>query len=101
MSVQIETKAAVTVAEMARMFGMSRARFYQLQKAGVFPTPVYDVSNSASNLCTEEAAKGLSGSAPPKLRDQWQAGPLLRQEQHESRRCQKPRKRNPRQTMPT
>jgi hypothetical protein len=37
-----ETKAVVTVAEMARMVGLSRARFYQLQKAGVFPPPIYD-----------------------------------------------------------
>ena len=44
MTVQIETKAAVTVAEMARMVRLSRARFYQLQEAGVFPLPVYDVS---------------------------------------------------------
>ena len=36
-----ETKAIVTVSEMARMCGLSRARFYQLQKAGVFPAPVY------------------------------------------------------------
>lgn len=34
-----QLKAAVTVAEMARMVGLSRARFYQLQKAGVFPAP--------------------------------------------------------------
>ena len=38
-----ETKAIVTVSEMARMVGLSRARFYQLQKAGVFPSPLYDV----------------------------------------------------------
>lgn len=38
------TKAAVTVAEMARMVGLSRARFYQLMDAGVFPMPVYDVT---------------------------------------------------------
>jgi hypothetical protein len=36
-------RAVVTVSEMARMVGLSRARFYQL-KAGVFPTPVYDVA---------------------------------------------------------
>jgi len=35
-------KAAVTVAQMARMVGLSRARFYQLQKAGVFPAPKMD-----------------------------------------------------------
>src|SRR5471030_1670642 len=39
-----ETKAVVTVSEMARMCGLSRARFYQLQHAGVFPSPLYDVS---------------------------------------------------------
>lgn len=32
-------KAGVTVSEMARMVGLSRARFYQLQKAGIFPPP--------------------------------------------------------------
>jgi len=40
----VRTKAAVTVAEMARMVGLSRARFYQLQNAGVFPPPIYDVA---------------------------------------------------------
>src|SRR5438046_392774 len=39
-----ETKAIVSVSEMARMCGLSRARFYQLQRGGVFPPPVYDVS---------------------------------------------------------
>lgn len=34
-----ETKIAVTVADMARMVGLSRARFYQLVQAGVFPAP--------------------------------------------------------------
>lgn len=45
MSVEIRTKAVVTVAEMARMCGLSRARFYQLTKEGVFPTPVYRIDN--------------------------------------------------------
>jgi hypothetical protein len=39
-----ETKAVVTVSEMSRMVGLSRARFYQLQKVGIFPPPLYDVS---------------------------------------------------------
>jgi hypothetical protein len=39
-----QTKVAVTITEMARLCGLSRARFYQLQKAGVFPPPLYDVS---------------------------------------------------------
>lgn len=39
-----ETKAIVTVSEMARMCGLSRVRFYQLQRAGIFPSPLYDVT---------------------------------------------------------
>lgn len=41
----VSTKAVVTVSEMARMVGLSRSRFYQLVEAGVFPLPVYCVSN--------------------------------------------------------
>lgn len=37
----VPTKAVVTVTEMARMCGLSRSRFYQLVRAGVFPPPVY------------------------------------------------------------
>jgi hypothetical protein len=33
------TKAVVSVSEMARMVGLSRARFYQLIRAGSFPQP--------------------------------------------------------------
>lgn len=40
----VSTKVVVTVSEMARMVGLSRARFYELVEAGVFPTPVYCVS---------------------------------------------------------
>jgi hypothetical protein len=36
------TKAIVTVAEMARMVGLSRARFYQLIGTA-FPWPLYDI----------------------------------------------------------
>jgi hypothetical protein len=43
MSVQVQTKAVVSVAEMARMVGMSRARFYQLLNEGVFPPPLYRI----------------------------------------------------------
>jgi hypothetical protein len=39
----VEIKAAVGVAEMARMVGLSRARFYQLIGTA-FPHPVYSVS---------------------------------------------------------
>jgi hypothetical protein len=54
-----ETKTAVSVAEMARMVGLSRARFYQLI-GSAFPHPVYDVSTrrpfydeEAQTLCLE------------------------------------------------
>ena len=34
-------KAICTVPELAKKLGLSRARFYQLQKKGVFPKPLY------------------------------------------------------------
>jgi hypothetical protein len=40
---EIPMKEVVTVAEMARMVGLSRSRFYQLVDEGVFPSPVYDL----------------------------------------------------------
>lgn len=51
----VETKAAVTVAEMARMVGLSRARFYQLMGTA-FPLPVYDVTTRRP-LFVEEQQK--------------------------------------------
>lgn len=42
MSGNILTKAAVSVTEMARMVGLSRARFYQLVKKGTFPPADHD-----------------------------------------------------------
>lgn len=44
MSGDIVTKAAVSVTEMARMVGLSRARFYQLVKRGTFPPADQDVA---------------------------------------------------------
>jgi len=38
------TKSAVSVSEMARMVGLSRARFYQLMSEGIFPPPIYTLS---------------------------------------------------------
>jgi hypothetical protein len=37
-----ETKAAVSISDMARMVGLSRQRFHQLMQAGVFPRPKKD-----------------------------------------------------------
>ena len=67
----VETKAAVTVAEMARMCGLSRARFYQLI-GSAFPWPLYDVSTrrpfygeEAQKVCLEVRRRncGIDGKA--------------------------------------
>jgi hypothetical protein len=39
----METKKVVSIAEMARMVGLSRSRFYQLT-GSTFPFPLYDVA---------------------------------------------------------
>jgi predicted DNA-binding transcriptional regulator AlpA len=38
-------KAAISIQEMAAQCGLSRQRFMQLVKAGVFPAPLYDGAN--------------------------------------------------------
>src|SRR5689334_21388511 len=53
MNQQLHPKAVATVRDVARMVGLSPARFYQLQKSGVFPMPVYDV-NTRRPVYTEE-----------------------------------------------
>ena len=70
----VQTKAAVTVAEMARMVGLSRARFYQLQDAGIFPLPLYDVSTrrpfydeEAQRVCLEVRRRNCGINGKPVL----------------------------------
>lgn len=46
MTGDIVTKAAVSVTEMARMVGLSRARFYQLVKKGIFPPADQDTATN-------------------------------------------------------
>lgn len=41
MSTEANYKSICSVTELAKKLGLSRARLYQLQKTGVFPTPVY------------------------------------------------------------
>lgn len=53
MRADVQTKAVVCVAEMARMVGLSRARFYQLVHAGTFPSPLYD-ARTRRPVYTEE-----------------------------------------------
>jgi hypothetical protein len=69
-----ETKAIVSVSELARMCGLSRARFYQLQRAGVFPPPVYDVSThrpvyveELQKVCLEVRRKNCGVNGKPIL----------------------------------
>ena len=67
-----EAKAVVTVSEMARMVGLSRSRFYQLQKAGVFPVPVYDsvtrrptYTEELQNICLEVRRRNCGVNGQP------------------------------------
>ena len=48
MSDEIVSKMAVSVTEMARMVGLSRARFYQLVRAGTFPPPDREPATDSS-----------------------------------------------------
>ena len=38
-----DLKTVCSVSEMAQLVGLSRSRFYQLQKQAVFPQPLYDI----------------------------------------------------------
>jgi hypothetical protein len=69
----IETKTAVTVAEMARMCGLSRARFYQLI-GSTFPWPVYNVATKrpffdeeAQRICLEVRRRNCGIDGRPVL----------------------------------
>ena len=54
MIARIETKAAVSVTDMAKMVGLSRQRFHQLVREGIFPVPKKGVSNSRPYYDTEQ-----------------------------------------------
>jgi Prophage CP4-57 regulatory protein (AlpA) len=74
MTVQIQTKSAVSVSEMARMLGFSRSRLYQLIEEGVFPAPVYDISTrrplfdeDMQTLCLEVRRRNCGINGRPVL----------------------------------
>jgi DNA-binding transcriptional MerR regulator len=46
MSEELPEKAVVSISDMARMVGLSRTRFHQLMKAGIFPQPLRDSPTS-------------------------------------------------------
>lgn len=74
MSVQVMSKTVVSVAEMARMVGLSRARFYQLVKDGIFPAPIYDVESrrpffneAMQEICLEVRKRNCGVNGKPIL----------------------------------
>lgn len=69
---QQTTKAIVSVAEMARMVGLSRARFYELVEDGIFPKPsrheelnrpYYDKGQQEQCLLIRKTNCGANGKA--------------------------------------
>src|SRR5262245_5524583 len=84
MSEQNETKAAVTVAEMARMVGLSRSRFYQLI-GSAFPEPerqrdtgrpIY--TEELQNVCLEVRRRNCGIDGKPILFYARRLGPVPR-----------------------
>lgn len=70
---QTQTKAIVTVAEMARMVGLSRARFYQLI-GSAFPAPERDAETGrpyyvedAQRICLEVRRRNCGVDGKPIL----------------------------------
>ena len=68
------SKTVVSVAEMSRMVGLSRARFYQLQNEGIFPSPIYDVetrrpffTEEMQALCIEVRKRNCGVNGKPIL----------------------------------
>lgn len=51
-----ELPAVVSVSEMARKVGLSRSRFYDLVRAGVFPQSVYCIRTRRPMFLTEQQA---------------------------------------------
>jgi hypothetical protein len=70
---------------MARMVGLSRARFYQLVRGGVFPQPVYDkgrpvYTDEMQQVCLEVRKKNRGVNGEPVLfyARRWSAEPARR-----------------------
>ena len=65
---------AASITDVARMVGLSRARFYQLIKAGVFPPPVYDLktrrpyfTDHQQRICVDVRRKNIGINGQPIL----------------------------------
>lgn len=70
MTENIVTKSAVSVSDQSKMVALSRARFYQLVRAGVFPAPDHDpltkrpfYSEESQRICLEvrRRNRGMNG----------------------------------------
>jgi hypothetical protein len=73
MNTNEQVKAGVSVAEMARSVGLSRARFYQLQ-GSAFPLPLYDIATrrpffteSQQQVCLEVRKRNWGIDGKPVL----------------------------------
>jgi hypothetical protein len=53
------TKAVATVRDVARLVSLSPARFYQLQKSGIFPWPIYDLVTRRPHYTEEQQRECL------------------------------------------
>ncbi|MFC1636376.1 hypothetical protein ACFL5Z_16215 [Planctomycetota bacterium] len=67
-----DLESVFSVTEMARAVDLSRARFHQLIRAGVFPPPVYDVHTTRpmyplllQRMCLQIRATGIGFSGRP------------------------------------
>ncbi|QDU82781.1 hypothetical protein Pla110_45430 [Polystyrenella longa] len=74
MSVELRTKTIISVSEMARICRLSRARFYQLVKEGVFPSPLYRLDNKRpfypedlQEICVEVRRRNCGVNGKPIL----------------------------------
>jgi hypothetical protein len=72
MSDKKQLKAAVSVTEMARLLNLSRARFYQLVGAGVFPAPSRNAdtgrpfySEEGQRACLEVRRRNVGSNGKP------------------------------------
>ncbi len=74
MSKAVQTKVVATVRDVARMVGLSPARFYELLKQGVFPLPNYDpqtgrpfYTEQQQAACLEVRQRNLGANGKPVL----------------------------------
>ena len=74
LSLEIELKAVCSVTELAGILGLSRTRFYQLQRMGVFPMPVFCIRTKRpfypldlQKKCIEIRKTGIACNGQPIL----------------------------------